>query len=48
MEAYRYRDLVDVVVAAKKGLGSGVPVHLFGAGHPMIFALAAAMGCDLI
>lgn len=47
MEAYRYRDLVDVVVAAKRGLGSGVPVHLFGAGHPMIFALAAAMGCDL-
>ena len=47
MEAYRYRDLVDVVVAAKKGLGSGRPVHLFGAGHPMIFALATAMGCDL-
>ncbi len=47
MEAYRYRDLVDVVVAAKRGLGSGRPVHLFGAGHPMIFALAAAMGCDL-
>lgn len=47
MEAYRFRDLVDVVVAAKKGLGSGKPVHLFGAGHPMIFALAAAMGCDL-
>jgi len=47
MEAYRYTDLVDVVVAAKKELGSGVPVHLFGAGHPMIFALAAAMGCDL-
>ena len=47
MEAYRYSDLVDVVTAAKKGLGSGRPVHLFGAGHPMIFALAAAMGCDL-
>ena len=47
MEAYRYSDLVDAVVAAKKGLGSGRPVHLFGAGHPMIFALAAAMGCDL-
>jgi 7-cyano-7-deazaguanine tRNA-ribosyltransferase len=47
MEAYRYRDLVNVVTAAKKGLGSGRPVHLFGAGHPMIFALAAAMGCDL-
>jgi 7-cyano-7-deazaguanine tRNA-ribosyltransferase len=47
MEAYRFGDLVDVVTAAKKGLGSGVPVHLFGAGHPMVFALAAAVGCDL-
>ncbi|HNX40304.1 MAG TPA: tRNA guanosine(15) transglycosylase TgtA [Methanothrix sp.] len=47
MEAYRYSELVDVVSSAKKGLGSALPVHLFGAGHPMIFALAAAMGCDL-
>jgi 7-cyano-7-deazaguanine tRNA-ribosyltransferase len=47
MEAYRFRDLVEVVTSAKKGLGSGAPVHLFGAGHPMVFALAAAMGCDL-
>jgi 7-cyano-7-deazaguanine tRNA-ribosyltransferase len=47
MEAYRYIDLVNVVAAAKRGLGSALPVHLFGAGHPMIFALAAAMGCDL-
>lgn len=47
MEAYRFKDLVDVVAASKKGLGSGPPVHLFGAGHPMVFALAAALGCDL-
>jgi len=47
MEAYRFADLVEVVSASKQGLGSGVPVHLFGAGHPMVFALAAAMGCDL-
>lgn len=47
MEAYRFRDLVDVVAAAKRGLGPGVAVHLFGAGHPMVFALAAAVGCDL-
>ncbi len=47
MESYRFRELVEVVTAAKKGLGSGAPVHLFGAGHPMIFALASAMGCDL-
>jgi 7-cyano-7-deazaguanine tRNA-ribosyltransferase len=47
MEAYRYSDLVDVVAASKKGLGPAAPVHLFGAGHPMMFALAAALGCDL-
>lgn len=47
MESYRYTDLVDVIVSAKHGLPSSVPVHLFGAGHPMVFALAAALGCDL-
>lgn len=47
MEAYRFATLVDVVVAAKRGLGSAPPIHLFGAGHPMMFALAVAMGCDL-
>jgi len=47
MEAYRFRDLVEVVAASKQGLGPAAPVHLFGAGHPMMFALAAALGCDL-
>ena len=47
MESYRFGDLVKVVAASKEGLGPGVPVHLFGAGHPMVFALAAALGCDL-
>lgn len=47
MESYRYRDLVDVVIASKLGLRPDRPVHLFGAGHPMIFALAVAMGVDL-
>ena len=47
MESYRYADLVDVIVASKKGLSPAVPVHLFGAGHPMMFALAVALGCDL-
>ncbi len=44
---YRYDDMVDVVAAAKRGLGADAPVHLFGAGHPMMFALAVAVGCDL-
>ncbi|NJE75880.1 tRNA guanosine(15) transglycosylase TgtA [Thermococcus sp. ES12] len=47
MESYRYKDLVDVVIASKLGLRPDRPVHLFGAGHPMIFALAVAMGVDL-
>ncbi|ASJ09134.1 tRNA-guanine(15) transglycosylase [Thermococcus siculi] len=47
MESYRYRDLVDVVIASKQGLRPDRPVHLFGAGHPMVFALAVAMGVDL-
>jgi len=47
MESYRYADLVDVIVASKKGLSPAAPVHLFGAGHPMMFALAVALGCDL-
>jgi len=47
MNEYRYADLVDVVGAAKRGLPESAPVHLFGAGHPMMFALAVALGCDL-
>ena len=47
MESYRYRDLVSVVMAAKQTLSPSACVHLFGAGHPSMFALATAMGCDL-
>ncbi|MDY6818382.1 MAG: tRNA guanosine(15) transglycosylase TgtA [Halobacteriales archaeon] len=47
MNAYRFADMVDVIAGAKRGLGTAAPVHLFGAGHPMMFALAVAMGCDL-
>lgn len=47
MEAYRYRDLVDVITRSKMGLGPDAPVHLFGAGHPMMMSLAVALGCDL-
>lgn len=47
MEMYRYSDLVDVVMHSMKGLPENKPRHLMGAGHPMVFALAVAMGCDL-
>ena len=44
---YRYAEAIDQMAAAKRGLGPSRPVHLFGAGHPMTFALAVAMGADL-
>jgi 7-cyano-7-deazaguanine tRNA-ribosyltransferase len=47
MESYRYPELVRVVMAAKRGIPLSSCVHLFGAGHPAMFALAAAMGCDV-
>jgi 7-cyano-7-deazaguanine tRNA-ribosyltransferase len=47
MENQRYKDLVSCIIASKKGLPPNRPVHLFGAGHPLIFPLAVALGCDL-
>lgn len=47
MESYHYKELVDVVMNSVSHLPDCVPRHLMGAGHPMIFALAVAMGCDL-
>jgi 7-cyano-7-deazaguanine tRNA-ribosyltransferase len=47
MENYRYKTLAEVIISARKGLDPGRPMHLFGAGHPMVFPLAAALGCDM-
>ncbi len=47
LESYRFQDLVRVIIASKKGLDPSKPVHLFGAGHPLVFPLAAVLGCDL-
>jgi 7-cyano-7-deazaguanine tRNA-ribosyltransferase len=47
MEQYLFPTLVDMVMTAKLNLPQNKPLHLFGAGHPMMFALAIAMGCDI-
>lgn len=47
LESYQFEPLVDIISHVKKILPPNVPVHLFGAGHPMFFALAVALGCDL-
>ncbi len=46
MEMYRYADIVRITLAVKKHLPPDRPVHLFGCGHPMLFAQAALLGCD--
>jgi len=46
MEQYRFDILVDMIMTAKIGLPPERPLHLFGAGHPLMFALAVALGCD--
>ncbi|MGQ0534831.1 MAG: tRNA guanosine(15) transglycosylase TgtA [Methanobacteriota archaeon] len=47
MERQDYATLAEVVLAAKKALPPERPVHLFGAGHPHMFAFSALLGCDL-
>lgn len=47
MEHYLFDYLVDMTMTAKRNLPLEKPLHLFGAGHPFMFALAVAMGCDI-
>jgi 7-cyano-7-deazaguanine tRNA-ribosyltransferase len=47
MENYRFDVLIDMILTAKKNLPPERPLHLFGAGHPIMFSLAVALGCDL-
>jgi 7-cyano-7-deazaguanine tRNA-ribosyltransferase len=47
MQQYRFDMLVDMIMAAKSNLPPHKPLHLFGAGHPVMFALAVALGCDI-
>lgn len=46
MNDYQYDTLIDIIITGKKNLNSGKPLHLFGAGHPSMFALIVAAGCD--
>jgi 7-cyano-7-deazaguanine tRNA-ribosyltransferase len=47
MQQYRFDLLVDMIITAKMNLPINKPLHLFGAGHPIMFSLAIALGCDL-
>jgi len=47
MEQYLFDILVDMIMTAKMNMPLQRPLHLFGAGHPFMFALATALGCDM-
>lgn len=47
MESYDFPLLVKMILASKPFLPVDRPFHLFGAGHPLIIPLAAALGCDM-
>ncbi|HKU33456.1 MAG TPA: tRNA guanosine(15) transglycosylase TgtA [Candidatus Nitrosotalea sp.] len=46
MESYEYRLLAQMIITAKKEMPDSIPLHLFGAGHPLTIPLAVALGCD--
>lgn len=41
-----YDTLVKMIATARSRLPVTYPLHLFGAGHPAMFALATFLGCD--
>ncbi len=47
MEGYRFDKLFRMIYTAKSVIGFGKPLHLFGAGHPMIFPFIVALGVDM-
>jgi len=46
LEKYLYEQLVDMMLVTKMNTPLGKPIHLFGAGHPSMLALAVACGYD--
>ena len=46
LEEYKYEVITDMIYTAKRVVDHAKPMHLFGAGHPIIFPLAIALGVD--
>lgn len=46
LEKYKYDVIGDMVYTARKTLPWGRPLHLFGAGHPLIIPYMVALGVD--
>jgi 7-cyano-7-deazaguanine tRNA-ribosyltransferase len=47
MEKYDFLNVVKIILTAKRHIPLNRPIHLFGAGHPMFFAIASFLGVDM-
>jgi len=47
MEGYQFSKLFKMISTVRPVIGFGKPLHLFGAGHPMIFPFIVALGVDM-
>ncbi|MFX1282270.1 MAG: tRNA guanosine(15) transglycosylase TgtA [Promethearchaeota archaeon] len=47
LEKYDFSTVVQIIFTVKQHLPLNRPIHLFGAGHPMFFAVAVYLGVDM-
>ena len=47
MDSYRFADLFRMLSEVRSSLAPEKPLHLFGLGHPMLFAFGALLGADI-
>lgn len=46
LKDYKFAPHIEMIKIVKENVPENRPLHLFGAGHPMFFAFAVAMGID--
>jgi 7-cyano-7-deazaguanine tRNA-ribosyltransferase len=47
LEQYMFDKVIDMIFAVRSSIPFAAPLHLFGAGHPLILPFAVALGVDL-
>lgn len=47
LESYQYLDIIKAILMTKRTVPMNKPIHLFGAGHPLIMPVAVLLGIDI-
>jgi len=47
LEQYLFDKVIDMIFAVRSNVPFSAPLHLFGAGHPLIIPFAVALGVDM-